>query len=201
MIHAYNENYLSRAMRTMGSLFSLGLTGMTIEEFTNRFIGSRIARAWENANPSYLAGKSGEELYLEMMGKDLLFHDSSYDDSVELWCGYVYCYAQWYFGCTFAELFSVIPIDEMFVLYPTLHEADISKTMNIIHKRLYPESALKQLRQRRNLSQSQLAAITGVNLRSIKAYEQGDLDISKAQYDTLSKLAQGLSCSVKDLIS
>lgn len=93
-----------------------------------------------------------------------------------------------------------IPVDELCQLYPALHETDISKGMDMIHKRLYPKSALKIWRQKRQLSQSQLAKISGVNRRSIKAYEQGELDVGKARYETLASLANTLSCYVRDLI-
>ena len=201
MIHAYNENYLSRAGKTMGSLFDSGLTSMSSADFTRLFLGSHTAQAWEKGNPAYIAGKSGDELLEEITGQTAQEVNHSYDRSAEYWCGYVYCYAQWYFGCSFNRLLSVLPVDELCHLYPTLHEADISKVIDLVHKRLYPESALKSWRKKRRLSQSQLAKISGVNLRSIKAYEQGDLDIGKARYDTLASLANTLSCDVRDLIS
>lgn len=201
MIHAYNESYLSRAGKTMGALFDAGLMSMSAEDFTRQFLASRTAKAWERGNPAYLAGKSGDELLEEITGNEPRGNAHTFDRSAEYWCGYVYCYAQWYFGCSFDKLLSAVPIDELRGLYPTLHEADISKVMGVIHKRLYPEPALKAWRQTRRLSQSQLAAISGVNLRSIKAYEQGGLDIGKARYDTLARLADTLSCEVRDLIS
>jgi DNA-binding transcriptional regulator YiaG len=201
MIHAYNESYLSRAGKTMGSLFDAGLMTMPPEKFTRLFLASRISHAWEKGNPSYIAGKSGEELLEEITGQKVQSAEYSYDRSGDYWCGYVLCYAQWQFGCSFDALLSVMSLEELRQLYPTLHEADISKVLDIIHKRLYPESALKTWRQKRKLSQSQLAKISGVTLRSIQAYEQGDLDISKAQYDTLARLADTLSCPVHDLIS
>lgn len=201
MIHAYNENYLSRAGKTMGALFDSGLMSMSAADFSTLFLHSRTAQAWEKGNPTYLAGKSGDELLEEITGQEAQERTHSYDRSAAYWCGYVYCYAQWYFGCSFDRLLSVISVDELLQLYPALHEADISKVLSMIHHRLYPESALKTWRQKRQLSQSQLARISGVNLRSIKAYEQGDLDIGKAQYETLASLASTLSCEVRDIIS
>ena len=53
---------------------------------------------------------------------------------------------------------------------------------------------------RSNLSQKQLAALSGVKLRSIKCYEQGDIDIRNAQAETLYALAKVLDCSIEDLI-
>lgn len=75
-----------------------------------------------------------------------------------------------------------------------------SKTMNIITKLLYKKQPLKTIRQKRNLSQSELSKISGVNRRTIQAYEQGKLDISKAQYDTLYSLSSSLGCEVNDIV-
>lgn len=58
----------------------------------------------------------------------------------------------------------------------------------------------QNLEKKRNLTQSELAEISGVSLRAIKAYEQGKLDISKAQGETLYKLSKTLDCAIEDLI-
>lgn len=42
--------------------------------------------------------------------------------------------------------------------------------------------------------------ISGVSLRTIKAYEQGKLEILKAKEEILYKLFKTLNCSIKDLI-
>ncbi len=201
MIHAYNEDYLPGAMKTMASLFDVGLCSMAAIDFTDLFLRSEEAKAWEAGEPRIIAGKSGQELFLDMTGNDFILSDPGYDLSAEYWCGYVYCYVQWYLGCSFERIFSVMPAEDLLRSYPVLHEADISKVTDIIRKKLYPEAALKTWREKRALSQSQLAKISGVKLRSIKAYEQGDLDICKAQYDTLCKLAKSLCCEISDIIS
>ena len=201
MTPAYNENYLTRAGRTMGALFDTALSIMTPQQFSTVFLDSEIVRAWESGNPSYIAGKSGEDIFEELTGLTAPENEHQLYPDAEYWCGYVYCNVQWYFGCSFALLFSVLPPDELLILYRPLHEADISKTISVFHKRLYPEPALKTWREKRKLSQSQLAKISNVNLRSIKAYEQGDLEISKAQYNTLASLASALCCEIRDLLS
>lgn len=58
----------------------------------------------------------------------------------------------------------------------------------------------QNVEKKRNLTQSELAKISGVSLRAIKAYEQGKLDISKAQGGTLYKLSKALDCAIEDLI-
>ena len=52
----------------------------------------------------------------------------------------------------------------------------------------------------RKLSQSQLAKASGVSLRMLQKYEQGDRDIKKAQAETVYKLAQALDCTIEELI-
>ena len=59
---------------------------------------------------------------------------------------------------------------------------------------------LKEKRMQRKLSQSQLAKASGVSLRMLQKYEQGDRDIKKAQAETVYKLAQALDCTIEELI-
>lgn len=59
---------------------------------------------------------------------------------------------------------------------------------------------LKKIRQARGLSQSKLACLAEVDLRSIQMYEQGRNDINKAQAGTLYKLARALGCNIEDLL-
>ena len=80
-------------------------------------------------------------------------------------------------------------------------------------KNCFPSvSALKAMRKKRKLKQEELAALSGVNVRSIRAYEQGKNDISKAQGDTLQMLAKAqgetllmlakaLNCTVEELLN
>ena len=59
---------------------------------------------------------------------------------------------------------------------------------------------LKQFRIAAGLSQSQLAATSGVSVRMIQHYEQGTKDINKAEALKIYKLAQALGCNMEDLI-
>ena len=59
---------------------------------------------------------------------------------------------------------------------------------------------LKEKRMQWKLSQSQLAKASGVSLRMIQKYEQGDRDIKKAQAETVYQLAKALNCKMEELI-
>ena len=62
-------------------------------------------------------------------------------------------------------------------------------------------SRLKEIREKKNLSQSQLAEKSGVTLRVIQAYEQGYKDINKGQVVTVLALADALDCNIREILN
>lgn len=61
-------------------------------------------------------------------------------------------------------------------------------------------SNLKTIRNKANLSQSKLANKSGINVRMIQQYEQGNKDINKAQALTVYRLSVALNCEMKELL-
>lgn len=59
---------------------------------------------------------------------------------------------------------------------------------------------LKKIRKEKNLSQSALAELSGVSVRMIQHYEQGQRAIDKASVETIYKLAKTLQCKIEDLL-
>lgn len=59
---------------------------------------------------------------------------------------------------------------------------------------------LRRLRLYHNLTQKQLSERSGVSLRMIQLYEQGQNDITKAQAQVVCNLAKALDCSVEKLL-
>ena len=59
---------------------------------------------------------------------------------------------------------------------------------------------LKRIRTAAGLSQSQLAELSGMSLRSLQHYEQGSRDINKAQGQTLLCLARALKVTIEDIL-
>lgn len=62
-------------------------------------------------------------------------------------------------------------------------------------------SRLKEMREKKNLSQSQLAEKSGVSLRAIQAYEQGYKDINKGQVVSVLALADALDCNIREILN
>lgn len=202
MIHAYDEYYLNMAQRKLGSMFEIAIyqEKLTVDEFAERFIHSPISKAIEEGNPIYLAGKSANELLGLVLGKQVEETEQNMLASPEYWVGWVLAYLQWYLNKPFAEIIKAYPCSKLLLNYFPYHEMDETAMVELIQKSLPQDCQLKAWRKKRQLSQADLANISGVPARTIKAYEQGKLDISKAQADTLYKLARTLDCTIEDLI-
>lgn len=63
------------------------------------------------------------------------------------------------------------------------------------------KSRLKFMREEKGMSQLSLSEQSGVNIRTIQAYEQGLKDINKAQVVTVLQLAEALECDVYEIIN
>ena len=61
-------------------------------------------------------------------------------------------------------------------------------------------SNLNRIRTASGMSQSKLAELSGVNIRMIQYYEQGQKDINKAQGDNLYRLASALGVKIEDIL-
>lgn len=59
---------------------------------------------------------------------------------------------------------------------------------------------LKEMRQAKNLSQSQFAEKTGINLRTVQHYEQGSKNFDHARIDTILKTCIVLNCKLEDIL-
>ena len=204
MIHVYNKMYLAGVMRNLAAMTDLAINaeGLDADEFGELFASSDVAKKIEHAIPDMLAGKSATEMLSLLLNKEVVYTTIPMDRTPEYWAGWVLAKAQWEIGKTFAQILSVMPLSSLISLYYPYHEADESKTINLIRARMPSKaSVLKQIRKARKLTQEQLAILSGVNIRSIRAYEQGDNDLFKAQGETLQMLARTLDCSIEDLLS
>ena len=142
-------------------------------------------------------------------------------ESSEYWCGAAICIAQQISGVSFStimdqcsvsgmiaefddkkkELLSSLPwnIDESSrrsaVLDAGLEFCE--ETAVLIADQLTKpgsETRLRHYRRKSGLSQSQLAAESGIPVRTIQQYEQRQKDINKAALESIIKLAAALSC-------
>jgi DNA-binding Xre family transcriptional regulator len=210
MTCAYDELYLPLAQRVMGDMldFSVNTLRVALGEFYKMFLVSGMAQQFEIGNPTYVAGKNGCEVARLVMDECGWQYpdaeDAMYlDKSQEYWIGWSIAYYQWQSNRSFREIEQSVPVESMYAMYPTLHEADVSQYVMIMDEKCEARtegSRLRRLRAYAQLSQSQLAASSGVALRQIQLFEQGQRDISRTSGETLSQLSRALHCKIEDLL-
>lgn len=210
-MHAYNELYLKDAMLNLADCFDYAVNDckISLDTFLKLFVATGLAEQFGTANPKYTAGMSGIELVEEVCQKSgymTIIPDMQVrtHKTAEYWCGWVIAYYQWFMGRTFSEIIKYVTAAEILAMYPTLHEASEDKFVDtmeiIIERRTGGDMKLKQLRRLQGYSQRLLAEKSGVSLRAIQQYEQGQKDIHKAQAGAVKKLADTLCVSMEELL-
>ena len=88
--------------------------------------------------------------------------------------------------------------------YTVLHEADLSKTVDVAREWLREGAVkvnpLKRQRTLAGLTQKELASLSGVPLRVIRSYEQGQRSLENAGAESILRLSRVLSCQIEDLL-
>lgn len=201
-MHAYRDDYSEIIQHKTAEMFEIGIIheGLTIDDFANRFVSSRIAMAFEDMDPILILGKSSNELIAIMMGKEPKSYDIPSFASPEYWVGWALGYAQTSLKKSFKTLIKIFPCSELINYYFPFHEMDIGQIIDVFKEKLSKYSPLKERREAMGLSQDDLSLLSDVPVRTIRAYEQNKLDIKKAQADTVSALAKALRCSIDYLI-
>ncbi len=210
MTHAYNESYLNNAKSRLSVFFDYAINDCKFNPdwITTLFINTGFAEQFERGNPAYIAGMSGIELAKEVVKKayqNKSLPEPTHNDeySPEYWAGWVLAEYQWFTGRRFKDIFDRIPLSNAIAMYSVYHEMDITNfisSMEEIYKATEREAKLKSIRESRGLSQNELAKQSGVNVRTIRSYEQRDNEIDKAQAQTLYKLSRVLGCNIEDLL-
>ena len=210
MMKAYNELYLSDAMKNLGGMLDYAANdcGLAVDEILNMFIISGRADLFGAGAPALVAGMSGEELAVSIIRESGLTRElppSTFraERTREYWAGWILAYLQWETAWSFRWICSSCPAKEILALYPILHEASEQKAASVLRNRI--ETARKQTQLQRmrlyaGMTQAALAQKAEVSLRSIQMYEQQRKDINKAQAETLFRLAAVLGCREKDLL-
>ena len=210
MTRAYQEIYLSKAQSVIGDAFDYAVNtcGIIGTDFVKLFIASSVSKRMENGEPAYLAGKSGIEIVREIVaetkGQELQIEPQEhFGRSKEYWIGWAVAYYQWYSGRKYRDIFKVLSFEDLQKMYYTLHEADITKFVDIVDSKIkeyFPETNLKRIRTAYGFTQAELAERSGVSLRSIQMYEQRNKNINNASADTMYRFAKALGCTMEDLI-
>ena len=207
MIHAYDKNYLSKAQNNLASMLDFAVYDLEedLSYFYLKFLQSKICSQFERGESTVIAGKSGVELALDIIGDETLAskYRPAANRTPEYWCGWALAYFQWQTNLGFKEINKYISISEILAMYSPYHEMDISqfcdKMIELYNKRKN-NTNLKALRLDAGLSQRELAEISDIPVRTIQQYEQNQKNINAAKAETVVKLAKALNCTVEALM-
>lgn len=199
---------LENSMDTLGTMFDFAVNYCNLngDDYWDMFICSGVAQQFEDNNPKFVAGKSGEEIVYDALlavGKsfDCVNPLPSFDRTPEYWAGWALAQYQNATNLSYKSIHQLVGFDELMDMYKTLHEAPIEKFIEILNnKKNNSQTNLKLQRERMGLSQSELADMSGINIKTIQAFEQRQKDIKSAKFDTLQKLSSVLGCEIVDLL-
>ena len=208
---AYDESYVAGTQRRLGAMvdFAVAGCGYDPDEFFSRFIACGLAARFGAGDPAIVAGHSGEELALEVLEAcgDQVPGMATWAPkpaaSPEYWAGWALAFYQWASGKTFPAIIESSSVSHIIDLYNPFHEMDIRQLCDRLDEEFdiaHPYSSLKERRLASGLSQAQLAAISGVPLRTLQQYEQRQKDINRARAEYVTALARALCCSPADLL-
>ena len=210
MIHAYQKIYLNSAMTKLGEAFDYAINSCEIpsKDFINMFLVSEISKKFEVGEPAIIAGKSGVEIAMDIIYETTgkypeIEYKNNYVRSVDYWIGWSIAYYQWYSDRSFDNIFEAISYEEFSIMYYTLHEADITKFVQIVDERIkehFKDTNLKRFRKICGYTQKELSEYSKVSLRSIQMYEQRQKDINKASAETLYAISKIFNCRIEDLL-
>ena len=208
MMHAYDENLLYKAQITLANMLDTAVYVYDYElsAFYFLFLNSEYSKRFEKGESSVIAGMSGREMAYAVINanQNIEMKKPVYyvDRSREYWVGWSLGFYQWYSGKGFREINDFVDINTVLSMYQKYHEMDIMHFVDCLDRmsESQKESAFKRLRMYANLSQKELAERTGIPLRTIQQYEQGQKDLSHARADSVIKIAKALYCRVEDLI-
>lgn len=211
-MNAYSELYLEDATNNLGEFFDYMVhTALINLDRTFAWLAnSVVGQQFEKGNPTYIGGMSGAELaghlLHEITGKWHRIEPMQHlDRSKEYWTGWALAHYQWKRGVSFKQMteygLTASRVCDMYIL----HESDISKFIQnadiiVSEAKELEKSRLKRLRHYCGYTQKQLSEKSGVSLRMVQLYEQGQNDLSHAQVGVVMELAKALNCTVEELI-
>lgn len=209
-MNAYDRLYLEDAQSALAAMLDYAVYSLKYELrfFYNMFLESSVSRKFANGDAGTIAGKSGAELARivveETTRKECSIpYESTLYKSPEYWAGWALAYYQWSVGEEFAEIETLMSIDDICLMYSRYHEQDIAKfveRVNEIRMQRRCMTYLKKLRQNAGLSQGELARITEIPVKTIQQYEQRQKNINKASAEYVIRLSKALNCSPEKLI-
>ncbi len=203
MIKRFQESELNNVMDKIGTLFYMASASVSVEDFANYFILSKVANKFDQAMPSFLYGKSSYDIFNEVLnavGLGCKLENDVPNKNKYYWLGYVLSYYHYHSNKNYDEIFKSVDLKILLKAYNVYHEMDIKEVYDFIKSQFFNKTMLQVIRLRNNLTQLELSEKSNVNIRNIQLYEQRQNDINKASALILFSLSKVLNCKIEDLL-
>ena len=176
----------------------------SVDRFLQMFIISGYAVRFEKGDPCLTEGMSGIELHHRVMEEcGLSRPDWPLPDLMDISTpayrtGRLLALYQRVRGLSFTDITAHMPFSRLMSVCEAQGDMQEEKIYALLDRKIaerQPCSCRLQDRRRRlGLSQKELAAISGVNLRTLQQYETGAKDINKASAAKVAALSKALFC-------
>lgn len=207
MMNAYDKKYLRWTRNSLGLMISYGVYDLEydLNEFWDLFLNSRVCLSYESGDLSLIIGRSGIEQALIVLGIEDNYpeQDKSLAITPEYWLGHSLAYFQWKTSISFRKIIRLIPIKDILSMYHKYHEMDIEQFCDELYRLFITRKKYTNLKNRRievGYSQSKLASISSVPLRTLQQYEQGQKYINNAKTIYVLNLSKALFCKPSDIL-
>ena len=210
------------------AVYSLHYDAATIIDL---FIASGDASRFETGDIKILSGMSGTELAYDILERSGLAFQRTQPRytkglSAEYWCGYALAHIQWNTCASFSSIMQLFRVQNYIAEYGKKRLAFLESLPLDIAEETRKEKvlsfgydyasesvaqflssagkapcALRMYRAKNGLSQSGLAQASGIPVRTIQQYEQGQKDLRKARAEYLIALSRVLGVDPSQLIS
>ena len=212
MVTAYDRLYLPEAKLHLGKCTDYLIRDCSLDPETvaSAYSTTIPMQLFARGDPGMLAGKSGLELGMEVyraiFGSAAKCPEPIEDGagrSPEYWGGWALAHFQWHWCKSFKWIFERTTMTNLLSKYRVYHEMNVERFLEDFMTELGAVETvphLKRFREAAGFSQSQLAKVSGVNIRNIQLYEQRVQPIERASAATLSALSRPLGCTIEDLL-
>lgn len=209
-MRAYPETLLADVRSQMADMIDYVVHDLKMDAdiFFPLFLASDACAQIERGDKTVVLGISGIELAQRVISEKTSRSQFPTARRIlkrtpEYWAGWIVASYQWHSNRTFREIHTALPFATIVQMYAVYHEAPEERfyeTADMTLAEKLPDTRLKRIRTAFGCSQSELAAASGVGLRSIQMYEQRRKNINRAAGETIRSLSRALGCSVDDIL-
>ena len=196
-----SDDYVNKYQDVLGYIIGRAISeGYSYPHIEKTIAYSSAFSTFEKSDITEIAFSSKESIYCKLFetdgSSDYIYNP--YD--IYGWLGYTYIRLFFDLRITFETLFYLVPIEKMLGMYRLYHEMDYRQALDEV-KLGIAHSYLNMIMNRKGMSSTKLADLTGVSASTISALRYAHRDINKLEAFKLIRIAQALRVKTESLLT